>query len=76
MNLYFSYAGPEISYPVKPFTLSTESQDDFWNRCLHLSLRASDQVKYIEIYPILYTHRQNPSEELVFDSLYDMGHII
>ena len=47
MNLkkyIFSYAGPEISYPVKPFTLSTESQDDFWNRCLHLSLRASDQV--------------------------------
>jgi len=44
LYITYSYAGPEISYPVKPFTLSTESQDDFWNRCLHLSLRASDQM--------------------------------
>lgn len=43
----FSYAGPEISYPVKPFMcLSTESAESFWNRCLHLSIRSSDQVRF------------------------------
>ncbi|CAG5110733.1 Oidioi.mRNA.OKI2018_I69.chr2.g5106.t1.cds [Oikopleura dioica] len=45
LYITYSYAGPEISYPVKPFMcLSTESSDSFWNRCLHLSIRSSDQL--------------------------------
>ncbi|CBY07881.1 unnamed protein product [Oikopleura dioica] len=47
LYITYSYAGPEISYPVKPFMcLSTESAESFWNRCLHLSIRSSDQVRF------------------------------
>jgi len=44
LYITYSYAGPEISYPVKPFILSTELPGQFWTRCLNLSLLSSDQM--------------------------------
>lgn len=44
LYITYSYAGPEISYPVKPFVLSTETPASFWTRCLNLSLMSSDQM--------------------------------
>jgi hypothetical protein len=34
LYLSYSYMGNEISYPLKPFLMESDSKEKFWDRCL------------------------------------------
>ena len=43
LYMAYTYGGPEISYPLKPF-LTEKNRANFWNRCLHITNNLSGEM--------------------------------
>ncbi|XP_067934081.1 cyclin-dependent kinase 5 activator 1-like [Watersipora subatra] len=54
LYISYSYMGNEISYPLKPFLIET-SRDSFWNRCVCIINRMSEQMLRINADPLFFT---------------------
>lgn len=55
LYLSYSYMGNEISYPLKPFLIESDSKDKFWDRCLLIINLLSGKMLRINSHPNYFT---------------------
>jgi len=55
LYLSYSYMGNEISYPLKPFLVESDSKERFWDRCLLIINLLSEKMLRINSQPSFFT---------------------